>query len=49
LARLRRLADEAPEDREFCRDRVKQLETWRRRLKAMLPIVTALLGPKPGK
>lgn len=49
LARLRRIADETTEGGEFCRDRVKQLETWRRRLKAVLPIVTALLGPKPRK
>jgi hypothetical protein len=26
--------------------RVRQLETWQRRLKTVMPVLTALLGPK---
>jgi hypothetical protein len=30
-------------------DRVRQLETWRRRLKTVLPVLSMLLGPKSKK
>ena len=46
LARLRELAERDGSRGRFYLDRVKQLETWRRRLKAVLPVLTALLGPK---
>ena len=45
LTRLRRLA----EGNDFHLDRIKQLETWRRRLKTVLPVLSALLGPKSQK
>ena len=45
LIRLRELADKELA-KDFCMDRVKQLETWRGRLKAILPILNVLLGPK---
>jgi len=46
LARLRALAEQ--EGGDFYLGRVKQLETWRRRSKAVLPVLSALLGPKGG-
>ena len=47
LGRLRELADQAAGDeRKFRLGRTHQLETWRRRLKAAVPVVSALLGPK---
>jgi len=46
LSRLRGLAEQGGEGRDFLLDRVKQLETWRRRLKAVLPVLNMLLGPK---
>jgi|CXWL01.1.fsa_nt_gi DNA-binding transcriptional ArsR family regulator len=49
LARLRELAEQGGEDGDFYLDRVEQLETWRRRLKTVLPVLTTLLGPKPKK
>ena len=42
LMRLRGLA----EGNDFHLDRIKQLETWRRRLKTILPVLGMLLGPK---
>jgi hypothetical protein len=42
LARLRRLA----EGNDFFLDQVKQLETWQRRLKTVLPVVSRLFGSK---
>lgn len=49
LLRLRELAEQGGGDGDFYLDRVEQLETWRRRLKTVLPLLTALLGPKPQK
>ena len=49
LAQLRKLAKQDGERSIFYLDRVKQLETWRRRLKAILPVLSALLGPKSRK
>ena len=50
LARLRELADGAGgRERKFRLDRVQQLETWRRRLKAVVPVLIALLRPKSKK
>jgi DNA-binding transcriptional regulator GbsR (MarR family) len=47
LGRLRDLAGAASgKERRFRLDRVQQLETWRRRLKAIMPVLSALLGPK---
>jgi hypothetical protein len=40
------MAEQKGEESDFCLDRVKQLETWQRRLKTVLPVLTALLGPK---
>jgi len=49
LRRLRVLADEQPDSREgsFYVSRAKQLGTWQRRLKAVLPVLGILLAPKP--
>jgi len=50
LKRLRLLAGEAQNrDRPFRLDRVQQLETWRRRLKAVVPVLITVLGPKSKK
>jgi hypothetical protein len=49
LGRLRELAESDGEARDFLLDRVRQLETWRRRLKTVLPVLNALLGPKSWK
>ena len=49
LKRLRQLAQESPENADFYLDRVKQLETWRRRLNTVLPVLSTLLGPKNRK
>lgn len=47
LARLRELADGAGgSERKFRLGRVQQLETWRRRLRAVVPVLGTLLGPK---
>lgn len=47
LARLRELAAEAgAEESIFFLDRARQLNSWRRRLKTVLPVLSALLGPK---
>ena len=48
LKRLRALAERDGEGNFFYLDRVKQLETWRRRLKTVLPMLTVLLGPMRG-
>ena len=46
FVRLRRLA-EADESRNFfLSERVKQLETWRKRYRTILPVLSALFGPK---
>jgi len=46
LARLRELAEQGGEGSNFYLDRVKQLETWRRKFKTVFPVLSALLGPK---
>lgn len=47
FVRLRELADGAGVcERRFRLGRVQQLETWRRRLKAVVPVLSTLLGPK---
>jgi len=46
LKRLRQLAEQVPIGTNFYLDRVKQLETWRRRLNTVVPVLSALLGPK---
>ncbi|MDD3179545.1 MAG: hypothetical protein PHQ04_04255 [Opitutaceae bacterium] len=47
--RLRKLAVQDGTANVFCLDRVEQIETWRRRLKTVLPVLTTLLGPKRRK
>jgi hypothetical protein len=49
LARLRELAERDDESSDFYLERIKQLETWRRRLKTVLPVFSVLLGPKSRK
>jgi HTH-type transcriptional regulator, glycine betaine synthesis regulator len=49
LTRLRELAEEDGEENDFYLDRAKQLNTWRRRLKTVLPMLDTLLGPKSRK
>jgi hypothetical protein len=49
LARLRELARPSDYTEKNYLDRVKQLESWRRRLKTVLPVLGALLGPKSRK
>ena len=49
LARLRALAEQDGEGSDFRLDRVKQLETWRRRLRAVVPVLSMLLGPQDKK
>jgi DNA-binding transcriptional regulator GbsR (MarR family) len=47
LTRLREFVDGAKgNERRFRLGRVQQLETWRRRLKAVEPMLGSLLGPK---
>jgi DNA-binding transcriptional regulator GbsR (MarR family) len=47
LARLQQLAGAGDgRQRKFQMGRVRQLETWQRRLKTVMPVLTALLGPK---
>jgi hypothetical protein len=48
LARLRTLAERDETAEDFCLNRVKQLNTWRR-LKTVLPMLGVLLGPKSKK
>ena len=49
LKRLKELAERAPENANFYLDRTKQLETWRKRFTTVMPLLTALLGPKKKK
>lgn len=44
IERLRQLAAEDRENRAFYRDRIRQLDTWRRILKSSLPVLATLLG-----
>lgn len=46
IVRLRRLAEEDQGGNIFLSDRVRQLETWRKRFKTALPVLSALFGPK---
>jgi DNA-binding transcriptional regulator GbsR (MarR family) len=46
LKRLRQLADGDSVHGKFYLSRVKQLEMWRQRVNTVLPVLTALLGPK---
>ena len=46
LGRLRELAETDGAASDFYLDRVRQLETWRRRLRTVLPVLGVLLGPK---
>ena len=48
FARLRRLAEVNEKENYFLLSRVKQLETWRRRFRTVLPVLSALFGPKRG-
>lgn len=45
LARLHELAEKLGDGNDFYLDRARQLNIWRRRLKAVLPVLSALLGP----
>ncbi len=49
LSRLRELAEQDGGKDDFYLGRAKQLEKWRRRLKAILPVLGTLLGPKSRK
>lgn len=46
LKRLKELAGQQPANTEFYLERVSQLTTWSKRFTTVLPILTALLGPK---
>jgi hypothetical protein len=46
VAHLRDLAEREDGAKDFYLERVRQLETWRRRMKTVLPVLTTLLGPK---
>ncbi len=49
LGRLRELAAASGGAQDFYLDRAVQLEKWRRRLKAVLPVLAMMLGPKNRK
>jgi DNA-binding transcriptional regulator GbsR (MarR family) len=49
IARLRRVARQELPARRFYLEQVEQLETWRRRLKMALPVLSVLLGPPRSK
>jgi HTH-type transcriptional regulator, glycine betaine synthesis regulator len=49
LERLRGLAEEPGDGNDFYLERVGQLNTWRRQLKTVLPMLSILLGPKSKK
>jgi DNA-binding transcriptional regulator GbsR (MarR family) len=46
LKRLKELAEQAPANAKFYLGRAKQLETWRKRFTTVMPLLSALLGPK---
>ena len=46
LKRLKQLAVESPDRTTFYLGRTKQLEGWRKRFNTVLPLITALLGPR---
>ena len=47
MARLHQLAETSDEEGEFYFDRVKQLETWRRQMTLILPVLRTLLSARP--
>lgn len=49
LTRMLELAEHGGMETEFHLDRAEQLNTWRKRLKTVLPVLSALLGPKNRK
>ena len=49
LARLRELAEQDRSGNDFYLDWAKQLNAWRRRLKTVLPMLSALRGLKSTK
>jgi hypothetical protein len=49
LKRLKDLAEASPANTKFYLGRARQLETWRKRFKTVLPLLTVLLGPKKKK
>ncbi len=46
LARMRALAEREGPEQDFCQERVRQLETWRKQLRLVLPILGTLLNAK---
>ena len=44
--RIRELAEREGTGDEFCLDQAKRLETWRRRLKTVLRVLTVMLGSR---
>lgn len=46
LKRLKQLATASPANEAFYLGRAKQLEGWRKRFNTVLPLLSALLGPK---
>jgi len=46
FTRLRLLAEKADKQNGFLVERVEQLETWRKRFRRVLPILSTLFGPK---
>jgi hypothetical protein len=46
LTRLRELVKQSGKNQIFCLNRIKQLETWQRRLKTVLPVLGMMLGSK---
>ncbi len=49
LKRLKKLAEQSPANTKFYLGRAKQLETWRKRFTTVMPLLSALLGPKKKK
>jgi len=48
FTRLRRLVEADAERNVFLRERVSQLEAWRKRFETALPVLDVLLGPRKG-
>ena len=46
LKQLKPFAAASPANETFYLGRTKQLEGWRKRFNTVLPLITALLGPK---
>jgi len=49
LKRLKELAEQAPDNNKFYLERTNQLENWRKRFTTVMPLLTALLGPRKKK